>query len=65
MAVVESWQWWMVGDTFLTISLAGCADFTVSYEVDPADSCVGVGCAKSREIREWVIPKATRSFVSG
>ena len=29
--MVESWQWWMVGDTFLTISLAGCADFTVSY----------------------------------
>ena len=29
--MVESWQWWMVGDTFLTISLAGCADFTVSF----------------------------------
>jgi hypothetical protein len=30
--VVESWQWWMVGDTFLTrFCLAGCADFTISY----------------------------------
>ena len=29
---MESWQWWMVGDTFLTrFCLAGCADFTVSY----------------------------------
>ena len=37
----------------------------VSYEVDPADSCVGVGCGKSREIRGWVLPKANRSFVSG
>jgi hypothetical protein len=34
------------------------------YEVDPEESCLGVGHVKSFEIREWVISKATRSFVS-